>query len=112
MRIEFTNIEDFCSELRCGSDGSHSLFDDTVRVRVDREPLQREEISHRVTFRATTIVILDGDGSEYLADMGLFAGIDDAEGQYGSCQAANWRDQIEAVCKERGLKMRPGRIEV
>lgn len=110
MRVETTNIDDFCSELAIEAEHGR-IHENIVRVRIDRIPEQDEAISFEVSFWSTAVI--DESGGQYVLELGLLAGRDtQAEPNAGSETAADWEKRIQDVCEGHDLTLRHGKIEV
>jgi hypothetical protein len=110
VRVEFNTVEDFANDLATEA-AAGRVYENIVRVRVDREPEQREAISHLVGFWATAVV--RSESGDWLLEFGQVAGSDTRmTPDGGTAVAERWRKRIEAVAKEYGLAVRSGRIEV
>lgn len=107
MRVELTNIDDFCEELE---QEAHRIHEQVVRVRIDRVPQQDEGVTYDVGFWATALVKTeDGD---WVLEFGRLAGEDSGSTDEGSETAARWREQVELLAAKQGLTLRRGKIEI
>lgn len=109
MRIETLTIEDFCEELSAEA-GLGRIFEDTVRIRVDRAAEQKEAITFEVGVWATALI--RSEVGEWVLEFGRIAGSDTRAANTGSDTAAEWLQKINAVCDRHGLHQRKGKIEV
>jgi hypothetical protein len=115
MRVVCHTVEEFLENLR----DEPSVFRDVVRCSrvfrpVDTESL-REALKVEVVFQASAVVDL-GDDGQYLLEVGVNCGFDYKDGPEpelkGSGNAAAMRKKIIDYCESRGLKVRPGVIDM
>ncbi len=110
MRVECGSIEEFQDELATEAKEGR-VYKQTVRVRVDRNPEQKEAVTFCVVFHASALVGDPGEANELLHYDGM-AGHDNARGTFGTTTAMRWRSEIEEICKQHELIMRPGKYEL
>lgn len=110
MRVECGSINEFVDELIAeAADGR--IYKQIVRVRVDRNPEQKEAVTFCVVFHASALVGDPGDANELLHYDGV-AGHDNMTLGRGTDIAKMWRGEIQAVCQDHGLTIRPGKFEL
>jgi len=110
MRVTFSNIEEFTSEL---VREATRLWRKEVRYRIDLTPEQREAISFSVAIQFTALV--DADEGQFIMEISLRCGSDDpAEGD--GHEGTNSAEKIKRIVAERmadfGVELHPGKIEV
>lgn len=103
MRIEFGNVSEFLGELHADKD---RILNKVVRVRVDEIPEQDEAITFTFGIWATAI---SGSGEERML---LECGVSTGSGERGEAEAERLREAITDECKELGLDVRPGKLEL
>lgn len=112
--IDLSFVEDFVAELE--NSAPHVAWQ-TVRVQINRTPMQKEELSFQLDFWATMLV-KPPDQEPIIFELALVAGKefkkprndDEKDGATRKCLA--WVEQIKAAGDKHGIKVRPGRIEV
>ena len=109
MRVVVNEWGEFLDEL---SVDAGTVAERTVRVRVDRTPLQPEAVAHAVKLWGTAVMAF-GDG-EYLLECGVETGIDDQEtGEKSGTECAQeLLAQLKSAADKNDLYVRHGKIEV
>ena len=104
MRIELNSLDDFLSEIE--ADG---VYQDVVRVRVDRVPEQKEQVTFALGIWVTAL----SKDAEWLYELGLPLGSEKGKrGAKGGAEIAQeMQDKLKAKCDELGITIRPGKIE-
>lgn len=107
MKVEIGTVDDFVDEMVAEPE---KVYQKTVRVRIDREPRDRERILFDVRFCATCVVARD-DG-DYLLEFGACCGEDEPgiDDNAGSDLAAQWHDRIKTAAEEHNLTLKKGKI--
>lgn len=110
MIVSCNTLDEFLAEV---SRAPGRVFEGLVRVRIDRDPEQDEEISFTVGLWATAVVQAEGpSGHGYVIEAALMCGIDDSDGNKGSEIAEGYRGRVLAMCETHGLKLAAGRWEL
>lgn len=110
MRVEYNTVDEFLQDLR---DEKDSVWEKTVRLRIDKGPIDDNEVKHQVGLWLTAIV--KKDSGEYVMELGAVCGIDmedSAPERPGSELANRWKAIVKDTCKELGLKAKPGKYEI
>lgn len=111
MKVELTNIDDVCSEIKEYAD---KIWRKTVRMRINENPLDDEGMISEVGLWVTAVVRTeDGD---WLLEFGEASGeiyVNDPEEKQREVtdRLAAWRKKIVDVCEDCDLKVRPGKWE-
>ena len=111
MRICCQSVENFIANI----DGS-PLVDTCVWAQVTRNPIGEDSHSTKyiVHFQASAVKSFV-DGGEALVEMGVECGFDycdNSQDYAGSEKAAEYRDMLVKYCEERGLIVRPGKLDM
>jgi len=103
MRIEVNSVDQFLEELEFEAK-SGRVYNELVRVRIDRVPENEEGYTFRYNLWATAVV----DGGNQLLEFGMHVG---AERDGALVAATEMQTKIQDRAAELGLSCRGGKIE-
>lgn len=113
MRVVFGTFDDFCQEVRkCAG----TIRGGIVRVLTTREPEQSECLTFSCGIIATAVD--DSSAEPTLLEVAVHTGKDEAETKRtkavssGSENSDLLKSNLASHCKEAGLEIRPGKIEL
>ena len=114
MRVDCNGFDELFEAL----DVATKVFEDALRVSTIRRPLDGkvyDATKVQVVVQASTVVLCEGDESQYLLEAGEICGIDyndETQEKEGSKRAMELRAQLKAYADKRGWRILPGVIGI
>jgi hypothetical protein len=109
--VAVAKLSDFIDEVR---EEAHRVANRMVRWHVLRNPEQPEQISFQVGAWATALLGTETDPEQYLLECFVPCGRDSVKlpSTEGTDTAGKARQMLAEACDDKGLRLRPGKIEV
>jgi len=111
MRVLTNSLQDFIANLE-----QSEVVEKTVWITRTENPEdgdRRGAVKWRIDFQASAVCLF-GEG-EFLLELGVACGLDyrDSSNEHiGSEEAKRLRGELESFCRDRGLTLRPGTIDM
>lgn len=112
MRVVCSTLDDFLEDVKCQAQTPDMVLQNCIRVSISkREHGMAKKI---VVLQASAVMLLES-GGEYILEVGVECGTDyeDATQEMnGTKESERLKAKINEVCKELGLVVRPGLIQL